>query len=169
MNKIRLLVLTSILAIIATQVALADSSSYVLNGTTASVAPSGASQTGAITLTNGFRGVGVAIGDNMDGGVDVDLISSAVRGYAWIYNANYLNRDGGAGWLRYPRLDVAGITDAGGIAVQGANGVVGQFFTVDPVVTGGFVGSKLYYTTGTSVTYDDAGLAVHKVTITTLY
>ncbi len=165
--KTRLLILATLFAL-AASVAVAGSSSYLLNGTNQTTAPSGASQTGAITIANGFRGVGVAIADFNDGGADQDLISGAVRGYAWIYSSSNVNPDGGAGWLRYPRLDVQGIADAGGAAAAGQNGVQGQFFTIDPVVTSGFFAQKLYYTTS-GVTYDDAGVAVHQVTITTLY
>lgn len=144
-------------------VALAGESTYTLTSSTQATAPSGASQTGAIAIANTWKGVGVAIFDQRDGGAgDVELIQSQVRGRAWLYNAAYANPDGGGGWLRYPALDAVGVSDAG------AGGVAGQFVEVAPAVAGGLSGDKLYSTTE-NVLLEDGGTPVHKVTITTLY
>lgn len=62
-------------------VALAGESTYTLTSSTQATAPSGASQTGAIAIANTWKGVGVAIFDQRDGGAgDVELIQSQVRG-----------------------------------------------------------------------------------------
>lgn len=169
----RLLMLAVIFSLGA--VALAGESTYSLTSTTALVAPSGAAQSGAITITNGWRGVSVGIFDQRDGSVgDIDQINSAVRGYAWIYEAAAVQSDGGGGWLRFSQLDVQGIADAGGIAAIGTEGVQGQWMqvpstTIYPSPTGGLIDYKLYYTTGGTVISADAGTPTHKVTIVTHY
>ena len=122
-------------------VALAGESTYTLTSSTQATAPSGASQTGAIAIANTWKGVGVAIFDQRDGGAgDVELIRT-------IAAANDRT---------------VGVSDAG------AGGVAGQFVEVAPVVAGGLSGDKLYYTTE-NVLLEDGGTPVHKVTITTLY
>lgn len=167
--KTRILLLASFILAIGTA-ALAGQSTYTLTTAQAAAAPSGANQTGAIALTNGWRGVNVGIFDSRDGSVlDIDPINTAVRGYAWVYSAAAVQQDGGGGWLRFSALDVQGIADAGGIATAGTEGVEGQWMQALPNVTGGLIDYKLYYTTGTSVGSADGGTPVHKVTIVTNY
>lgn len=169
MKNVRAAFLLGLISLVSA-IALAGESTYTLTAATASTQPVGASQTGALALTNGFRGVSVGIFDQRDGSVlDIDPINTAVRGYAWIYSSTFLQPDGGGGWLRYSDLDVQGIADAGGIATAGTEGVEGQWMQHVNTVTGGLIDYKLYYTTGGTVGSADGGSPTHRVTIVTHY